>query len=561
MLATVFFFAAGCNRDAKPFTRSRLQPPGAPAPTRAATVDSPRVLIGPQLALGPNPAAPLSAIVRLKTDVPTTVELAIDDGEKTTRVVADANLATEHAAQALGLPADHAITIAVTIVDESGRRVTIKEPMHVRTPPLPPGFPPVKVTVRKPGKMEPGVTFFNVRGSGPAFVPPTDAYLIMVDDLGRVVWYFESKKDIVAANRMRNGHLLYLSGRKTAVEIDMLGNVVHTWFAAKLTTKDMPDGAIPLDLDTVHHEILELPPNFGADFLALSTEMRAIDDWPADANFQPMTRRTANVVGDVVAEFNRDGTIVRRIPLLDLLDPKRVCYDSLDPFWSRTYGTDVDPKNELVNEDWAHANAVSIDPQDQNYIISCRNQDVVFKYDRAESKVRWLLGPPMNWRAPWSDLLLRPKSKPFEWNYHQHEPRSMSNGDLLVFDNGDGRATPPMLELCDALRYSRAVQYRIDEKAMTVEQVWAYGGSATPWYSWILGGVAEMHATGNVLVTDGGKQISPTVRQGFARVFEVTRAKDPELVFELVVRDDSPIDAMSWNVYRSERFASVYPTK
>jgi hypothetical protein len=51
------------------------------------------------------------------------------------------------------------------------------------------------------------------------------------------------------------------------------------------------------------------------------------------------------------------------------------------------------------------------------------------------------------------------------------------------------------------------------------------------------------------------------VRQGFARVFEVTRSDPAEIVFELVVRDEAPLDASSWNVYRSERLESVYPER
>lgn len=514
----------------------------------------PRILAGPTLIPSPNPAAPLAATIDVETDVPVKVELAIDDGERTTRVSPNLAFATQQTVLVLGIPADHEASIEVAVVDADGNRTVAPAKVEWRTPPLPSGFPPVKVTVRDPKRMEPGVTFFNARGSGPPAVPPTSAYLIMVDDLGRVVWFLESKRDIVSATHLRNGNLLYLSGRQLAIEVDLFGNTVQQWYASRVSTDEMPEGATKVDVDTLHHDLYELPAGAGADFIALSTELREYDDYPYNEHYQDMGRHRANVVGDVIVEFDRDGKVVRRVPLLNALDPRRVCYDSLEDFWNRTY-------NDVETDDWAHANAVLIDPKDGNYVVSCRNQDAVIKLERATGKVMWILGPPMNWRSPWRERWLRPEGEPFAWSYHQHAPVILPNGDIALFDNGNGRATPPMIELREGARYSRAVIYRIDEKAQTVRQVWSYGSPAEPWYSFFLGNVVPMPRTGNLLVTDGGKQISPSVRQGYARVFEVTRSERPEIVFELVVRDEAPLDASSWNVYRSERLKSVYPER
>jgi hypothetical protein len=186
-----------------------------------------------------------------------------------------------------------------------------------------------------------------------------------------------------------------------------------------------------------------------------------------------------------------------------------------------------------------------------------RNQDAILKVTRDGKELKWIFSPPLGWGLPWREKLLAPVGADFEWPYHQHAPRLLPNGNLLVFDNGNARATPPLVALEDPVRYSRAVEYRIDESSLAVEQVWSYGGAADPWYSFFLGVCERMPRTGNVLVTDGGKQVSPTVRQGYARVFEVTHAEEPEIVFEFVVRDEATLDALSWNVYRSERLVSL----
>ena len=52
----------------------------------------------------------------------------------------------------------------------------------------------------------------------------------------------------------------------------------------------------------------------------------------------------------------------------------------------------------------------------------------------------------------------------------------MSKGDIIyvsVFDNGDGRAFVQPDDPKE--KYSRAVVYKIDQKKMTVQQVWEYG--------------------------------------------------------------------------------------
>lgn len=58
--------------------------------------------------------------------------------------------------------------------------------------------------------------------------------------------------------------------------------------------------------------------------------------------------------------------------------------------------------------DWCHANAVSHDPRDDSLLVSLRHQDCIIKIDRRSGDLVWILGDPGNWRAPWSDSLLRP---------------------------------------------------------------------------------------------------------------------------------------------------------
>ena len=62
----------------------------------------------------------------------------------------------------LGLGADRSHAITVIAEDAAGAR-SESEPLSYATPALPDELPNLRVTVREPERMEPGVTLFNVK--------------------------------------------------------------------------------------------------------------------------------------------------------------------------------------------------------------------------------------------------------------------------------------------------------------------------------------------------------------------------------------------------------------
>ena len=284
------------------------------------------------------------------------------------------------------------------------------------------------------------------------------------------------------------------------------------------------------------------------------SELWVLPNYPADEVDPTMTNPSSEVVGDTIVEFKRDGTVVRELKLFDILDPYRVSYESLSNFWNTSYPASGD------TEDWSHANALVFDPSDNTYIVSVRHQDVVIKIERDTGKLVWLLGDPGRWNAPWNNSLLMPRlGAQFEFNYHQHAPEITASGNILLFDNGNNRAIPPVPPLPFDASYSRAVEYQIDPVTMTFEQVWAYGGMFDPghsFYSFFLGDANQLPVTGNVLVTDGGKRNANLLR--FGRIAEVTHASPPREVFELIIRDHAAVDPVHYAVYRSHRLPSLY---
>ena len=98
------------------------------------------------------------------------------------------------------------------------------------------------------------------------------------------------------------------------------------------------------------------------------------------------------------------------------------------------------------------------------------------------------------------DVLNGKKVHPdFDWVWGVHCPVVLSNGHVMFFDNGYCRNYESQHDTF----YSRAVEYEIDEKAMTIRQVWEFGKNWIPYYANAISGVQELKQTGHRFVLSG----------------------------------------------------------
>jgi hypothetical protein len=509
----------------------------------------------PQLKRNPIRWVPQSAILRVRTDEPTQVLLEFDDGVgPPLTVLAAPEFDVDHRrVPVIGMKHGIATQIRVIARDVAGNETVSPQTLTFPARSLPVGFPPLTVPINIKSRTEPGYTMFVTRSGA-------TSWLIVLDEDAVVVWYhFRPNFGGSNVDLLSNGNLMWGNGRH-AIEMDKLGRIVGKWYPARHDGGALADAdAVLVDTDTFHHEMLELPAAEEADFLALSSELRVYDNYPADEVNIAMTEDNVNVVGDVIVEFKRDGTIVRQTSLLDILDPFRMCYDSLNGFWSdpNTVYSQVSPG--IVTRDWAHANAVLLDPSDDTYIVSLRHQDAVVKLERATGQIVWIHGPHERWNAPWSQYLVTPVGSNFEWHYHQHAPQPTPAGGLALFDNGNWRATPPTPPLLLDQSYSRVVEYHIDPVAMTTEMIFTVGsnvvGTPDHFFSRALGDADPMSLTGGYLATAGFlTEVGLPIFH--ARIAEYTQLVAGVKVFEANVRD--PADVQTWTIYRAERIPGLY---
>jgi len=518
---------------------------------------SPPAIQGLELDPRPSEYVPLAAQVTFTTDRPTTVTLEFDDGQRRWTVDIGQAATLDHVVPILGMRPGRTHDIRVIVTDEDGGTST-SEGLVVTTDPLPGDFPPIDVRVSKPDRMEPGVTLFEPVYRAEDDTERDSHLLVAVDAAGEVVWYYRSAQPASDARRLRNGNLLYRTGRAGPLyEIDMLGNMVSEWHTHRTPEALVGTESILVDIETLHHETFETS---SGSILAISTELRVYDDYLTSDTDPDAPRAPSEVLGDVLVEFGRQGEVLREVALLDLVDPYRIGYDSLG--WGG-WRTQFPEAETYPRRDWAHANAVVMDADERYALVSLRQQDAVLKIDWDMGTLVWILGNHSDWGPAWQDYLLQPQGN-LRWPYHQHAPTITPEGTVLMFDNGNYRARPFDEPAPPSESFSRAVEYRIDDDTMEVEEVWSYGGPGDErFFARFLGDADWMPQTGNVLINYGGlvsdasgAPIGEGAGHNWVRIVEVTHESPAEKVFELFIDDARPA---GWSVFRAERLPSLYP--
>ena len=487
-------------------------------------------------AFTPATNAPLAGSLELMTDVESRVGATIDDGESVRTLYFPA-YATNHSIPLLGFKPSRTNAITVTVYDRARNVVNAAAPLLFVTDPLPSSFPKITLLPADLGAMEPGYSLFIWETSGPGSAA---AYTTIVDSLGEVVWYAPAGGFDI--RQLPNGNL-FATLTASFVETDLLGQTVRTWQPPVLPLD--PHDGVPTDHGTI---------------LYLADALRTVTDFATDPYDPDPARSTADVLYQKVVEMSSDkDTLVNTWSPIDVLDPRRISY-------LLTLLSDGLP---TAGWDTEHANAVIEDPSDDSLIISMRNQNAVIKFARATGQVKWILGPPENWGPQWQPYLLKPVGFPFAWQYGQHAPVLTSRGTLMLYDDGNFRASPLQAAVIDGDNYSRAVEYRINEQTMEVSQEWEYGSTNLgEWlYTGYMGSAEPEPKTGNVLIdfsavsyVDGAYSVLANPGTVMARFREVTHDPVPQVVFDLTLSKYDPASAnfLNCTAYRVHRIPDLY---
>lgn len=508
---------------------------------RIFSVPAPIFTTAPNIILDPNLNTPLAGLLTLTTDVPTRIDIEINSSKKNWAIKLN-HFAIKHTIPVLGFRPDTTHILKIHATTDAGATATFKKPLTVTTNPIPNGFPSITVT-SEPEKMEPGYTLVEV-------IPEArknkefGAAIIIVNNIGEIVWYTTGSR-FTDVRQLANGNLLYLAGNKARI-MNMTGDIIKEWRAYQTKTKIKGTVATRV----FHHELF---PMENGNFLALSIEAQDILNFPTSETDAKAPKNTALVAGDLVVEFDPEGNIVNSWSMLQMLQPQRIGFGSLGSYWNFIFGG-------KETRDWSHANAVTHQASDDSIIVSLRHQDATVKFSRKTGEIIWILSPHSNWDEDrFNKLLLKPKvDDKYFFPFHHHAHEITPNGNLMLYDNGSYGTSPFSTQPRRTRTFSRAVEYKINEKTKQAEIVWQYGQHAkNVYYSGALGDADYLPQTNNVLITHGSL-VSKKEKTNSAVILEVTHTTPGKEVFKMTVYDKSPEPKGGWRVYRAERIPDLY---
>lgn len=369
----------------------------------------------------------------------------------------------------LGLEPEKNYLMRTVAVSSSGQK-SYSQLFSFQTKSLPNDIPEISVIANNsPASGFVMMGFASSRGGSQNF------YAIIIDNEGAVVWYRSFKSPFVDFQKQVGGNYTVFSSADGSpphfYEMNNLGEVLREFRASN-------------GLETGPHEIKLLPDRyclFGIEFRQMNlTSIGGISN--------------ASVRSTVV-EYHRQN----RQPLR---------WSPADYLQVTDAASDVSLTSPTVNP-W-HGNAIDIDADD-NLLVSFRNSDEIIKIDSRTGTIIWRLGGKNNQFTFINDR--------FNGFSHQHGIRRLSNGNIILFDNGNLHNP----------QASRAVEYRLNEAAKTAELVWEYLNEP-PLYSFALG-FAQRLSNGNTLICYGAAQRVIEVDMSGAKQWELALANSTDFVY------------------------------
>ncbi len=521
--------------------------------------------VGPALLTNLEPAAPLAFRLDIEEglEVGVGVQWSEVGGEHGGSV--DYAAAEAHAHTLVGFRTGRDYDVDVTLSRPSGRETV--ERCRLQTPAMLPHFPRTDVVVAEQGAYEPGDTLVSMRfgPSQPAqqdLIDPNHEIIAVYDEQGELIWWMNVPVLIQDVGEYEGG-LIFLAGVEDPYvsHVGWDGQEIQRWTVGKPKTGLALPTSEPGNL---HHEITPVPGEPGHLMSIVRTPDPDIgSSLPSSYAVGECPRLSRDELGngraaiDFVVEFTEAGQVVDETWIGRLIPEGRLGCNSLGGTIPEDW------------KDWLHTNAVLVD--DEQLIVSIRNQDVVLAIDRQSKRVNWMLGHPGGWTEEQEERRLQPLDPDMRWSWHQHAPMfgpDLPDGrrHLILFDNANFGAAPPdtCCEVSDAPGESRVVGYAIDEEALTVEETFSFDRIAGSTFFSRAVGDADWLPGGTILSTWGFLTNTPSGERNLNRGLGNTSVRlvefDPDTlqeVWHLYLWSTQEGNPYGWTASRAERIAPL----
>ena len=475
--------------------------------------------------LNPNGISPLTAVIQVLSDKECRASIKVL-GESPMEQSFE-TLGKNFDIPVVGLYPNKTNEVVVTLSYDGG---VASDTLKIATDKLPDYFPKIEINKIDRSNMEAGMHLCDIHYAKNGTY---DSRPFIFDDQGEVRWYLDLDffGDIIWPIQRLSDGVLLVGGTNEIHEYDMLG-------------KTLKKSAIDKKY-RIHHDIVELPD--GKLLIPVRKEGALIQvDGNPIASFN-----------DFIILYNRDT-------------------DKIEKEWDLAKHLDVSRQliNKMTTSDWLHMNGLAYDPSDNSIIVSGKNQGLI--KISWEDELQWIMAPKKGWgvsgrnedgfeTTPYLLTAVNSEGLPynnkvqsgdesapdFDFPWGQHAPEVLSNGNIILYDNGFTR------NFIQKVNYSRAVEYKVNKENMTVQQNWQYGKErGSKFFSMLISDVDYLPISKNILVTSGFIYHN-------AKIVEVNYPENKE-VFEatLYFKTLNGKKTFAWGqldiLYRSERFELQY---
>ena len=336
----------------------------------------------------------------------------------------------------------------------------------------------------------------------------------IVDTNGDIRWYM-NQTNFTNYNTLNLDQRGNMMGIKQDVNGDLIFGQGLRYYRMDLMGRLINNNRLPRGFLDYSHDITEMPNGH------LLLRVGKKDYIRPDGN-------VVNSIRDHIIEVDQIGEVIDVWDLPQILDPMRddllraldqgaVCVEIDQSKQGKTEAVVIsapvmDIPGVEVGRNWAHVNSIEYDQKDDSLILSVRHQGVI-KIGRNKD-VKWILGTPAGWKEPLKSKVLKPvdhngkiltcndkecEDIEFDWPWMQHAANLTTKNTLVVFDNGDARGLEQ--PAISTMKYSRGVEYRINENKMTVEQVWEYGKErGFSWYAPVTSNIRYFPETNSMMM-------------------------------------------------------------
>lgn len=375
-----------------------------------------------------------------------------------------------------------------------------------------------------------------------------ESYVWVVDTNGDIRWYLKTDEFRNPYDIRKKGNMMGFDQTKDGA---LLWGMSQAYMKYDLMGREIFKRPLPRSYQDFSHH---------AEETVNGTYLMRV----ASSDFKRKDGKNVRTVRDVIVEVDKDGNVVDEWRIMEILDPYRdvnllamdqgaVCLNvdatkaghAMTKEEMEQQGAFGDVTGVGPGRNWAHINSVNYDATDDSIILSVRNQSAVVKIGR-DKQVKWIIASPAGWTGELAKKVLTPVDTKgnkiectasgskcpgyesdkggFDWSWVQHTAYKVNEKSkpglvhVSVFDNGDSRGMEQPALISD--KYSRAVEYVVDEKNMTVQQVWEFGKErGFEWYSPITSVIEYQPKTDSMFV------YSATAGLGDVKAFRAGKAQ------------------------------------